>query len=76
MTQESKDIVGPLTMSFTILFTMANYILNIVYGIEDTELIRGLINQTVMAATIIIWNYSNEELWAFTKLCLRLRSPN
>ena len=74
MTQESKDIAGPLTMSLTILFTMTNYILNIVYGIQDTELIRGLINQSVMAATIIIWNYSNEELWKFTKLCLRLKT--
>ena len=74
MTQESKDIAGPLTMSLTILFSMTNYILNIVYGIEDTELIRGLINQSVMAATIIIWNYSNEELWKFTKLCFRLKT--
>ena len=71
MTQDSRDIVGPLTMALTILFTITNYVLNIVHGIQDTELIRSLINQSVMAATILIWNWSNQELYTFTKLCLK-----
>ena len=64
---ETRDIIGPITMSITCLLTMTNFILNIVVGIEDSELVRSLINHLVMASTIIIWNCNKEELKQFSK---------
>ena len=67
--QEVKEMVGTLTMAATFMITFAVYISHVLVNSEETVIVRGIINQVVMAATIIIWNINNKELCKFTKMC-------
>ena len=67
--QEAKEMVGTLTMAASFLFTLFVYILHVVVNTQDTAILRGLINQAVMAATILMWNINSTDLWKFTKTC-------
>ena len=53
------------------MLTLITYLLHVIVGTEDSVLIRGVINQVVMASTIIIWNANNKELWSFTNDCFK-----
>ena len=67
--QEAKEMVGTLTMAASFLITLFIYILQVVISTKDTAILRGLINQAVMAATILMWNINSTDLWKFTKTC-------
>ena len=60
---------------FSFLLTLLMLLLHVAVNTEDTVLLRGSINQSIMASTmastIAIWNYNNTNLWKYTKKCLR-----
>ena len=64
--QESKEIANTLTLAITFLVTVINYILLLALDQETTRMIRAFINQFIMAATIVMWNISNEQLRKYT----------
>ena len=64
--QESKEIANTLNLAITFLVTVINYILLLALDQETTRMIRAFINQFIMAATIVMWNISNEQLRKYT----------
>ena len=59
-------MVGTCTMAATFFITLLNVTI-LVANRNDTIVIRGLVNQAVMASTIIIWNINNTDMLKFTK---------